>query len=302
MSDQAENLEIEVDDDLELEIIDDTPEEDKGRPRRADDQDAEIPDDDEIASYSGNVQSRIKKLKFEFHEERRRKEEAQRLSDQAIHDMNNIYQENQKLKATLTKGEGALVGQAKARVNAQLDQAKRTYKEAYEAGDSDAMMAANEALTKLTHEKMRFDSYRPRQGKQQAGQKANQQAPAQQQQARQQEAPQVDKKALEWSENNSWFQKDKSMTGFAYGVHEDLIDQGVNPSSDEYYERIDERMREAFPNKFGQQRQGAVVAPATRSSKSPRKVRLTQSQVALAKRLGISPEAYAAQMLKEMRQ
>mgnify|MGYP003639682134 FL=1 len=302
MSDQAKNLEIEVDDDLELEIIDDTPEEDKGRPRRADDQDAEIPDDDEIASYSGNVQSRIKKLKFEFHEERRRKEEAQRLSDQAIHDMNNIYQENQKLKATLTKGEGALVGQAKARVNAQLDQAKRTYKEAYEAGDSDAMMAANEALTKLTHEKMRFDSYRPRQGKQQAGQKANQQAPAQQQQARQQEAPQVDKKALEWSENNSWFQKDKSMTGFAYGVHEDLIDQGVNPSSDEYYERIDERMREAFPNKFGQQRQGAVVAPATRSSKSPRKVRLTQSQVALAKRLGISPEAYAAQMLKEMRQ
>ena len=294
---EVENTEVEVgesnDSGFEVEIIDDTPEGDRGRPRRADDKEPEVPDDDEISNYSDNVQSRIKKLRFEYHEERRRKEEAERIREQAVTDMQKLYEENQKLRDTLTKGEGALVNQAKGRVAAELEKAKQAYKDAYESGDSDGMVAANERLTMLTNEKIRYDSYKPK--------------PVQQQQMPQYtQAPtqeiSVDDKAIDWASRNEWFQKDKAMTGYAYGIHEELVEQGVDPRSDEYYQQIDSKMREAFPHKFGHQRQqGSVVAPASRSSKSPRKVTLTQSQVALAKRLGISPEKYAAQLMKETR-
>jgi len=280
-------------DGFEVEVVDDTPEQDRGRPRRADGKEPEVPDDEEIANYSENVQSRIKKLRFEFHEERRRKEEAERIREQAVTDMQKLYEENQKLRDTLTKGEGALVNQAKGRIAAELEKAKSSYKEAYESGDSDAMIAANERLTLLTNEKLRYDSYKP---------KPVQSKPMPEYtQPLQQEAV-VDDKALDWAGRNEWFQKDKAMTGYAYGIHEELVEDGVDPRSDEYYRQIDSKMREAFPHKFGHQRQqGSVVAPATRSSKAPRKVTLTQSQVALAKRLGISPEKYAAQLMKETR-
>lgn len=294
---EVENTEVEVeesnDSGFEVEIVDDTPEGDRGRPRRADDKEPEVPDDDEIANYSDNVQSRIKKLRFEYHEERRRKEEAERVREQAVNDMQKLYEENQKLRDTLTKGEGALVNQAKGRIAAELEKAKQAYKDAYENGDSDGMIAANEHLTMLTNEKLRYDSYKPKQ--------AQQKPMPEYTQAPRQEAV-VDDKAVDWASRNEWFQKDKAMTGYAYGIHEELVDNGVDPRSDEYYQQIDSKMREAFPHKFGHQRQqGSVVAPASRSSKSPRKVTLTQSQVALAKRLGISPETYAAQLMKETR-
>jgi len=287
-----EQIEVGSDDGLEVEIVDDTPEEDRGRPRRADGKEPEVPDDDEIANYSDNVQSRIKKLRFEYHEERRRKEEAERVREQAVMDMQKLYEENQKLRETLTKGEGALVNQAKGRIAAELEKAKQSYKDAYESGDSDAMIAANERLTLLTNEKLRYESYKPK--------------PVQQQKMPEYtQAPQesvVDDKAIDWASRNEWFQKDKAMTGYAYGIHEELVEDGIDPRSDEYYRQIDAKMREAFPHKFGHQRQqGTVVALSSRSTKAPRKVTLTQSQVALAKRLGISPERYAAQLMKETR-
>jgi len=283
---------VSSDDGIEVEIVDDTPEEDRGRPRRADGKEPEVPDDDEIANYSDNVQSRIKKLRFEYHEERRRKEEAERVREQAVTDLQKLYEENQKLRETLTRGEGALVNQAKGRIAAELEKAKQSYKDAYESGDSDAMIAANERLTLLTNEKLRYESYKPK--------------PVQQQKMPEYtQAPQesvVDDKAIDWASRNEWFQKDKAMTGYAYGIHEELVEDGIDPRSDEYYRQIDSKMREAFPHKFGHQRQqGTVVAPSSRSTKAPRKVTLTQSQVALAKRLGISPERYAAQLMKETR-
>jgi len=287
-----EQIEVSSDDGFEVEIVDDTPEEDRGRPRRADGKEPEVPDDDEIANYSENVQSRIKKLRFEYHEERRRKEEAERVREQAVTDLQKLYEENQKLRETLTRGEGALVNQAKGRIAAELEKAKQSYKDAYESGDSDAMIAANERLTLLTNEKLRYESYKPK--------------PVQQQKMPEYtQAPQesvVDDKAIDWASRNEWFQKDKAMTGYAYGIHEELVEDGIDPRSDEYYRQIDAKMREAFPHKFGHQRQqGTVVAPSSRSTKAPRKVTLTQSQVALAKRLGISPERYAAQLMKETR-
>ena len=283
---------------FEVDIIDDTPEEDK--PRRAENAEAQIPEDDEIASYGENVQKRIKQLKFEFHEERRRKEEAARLQDEAVDYARKVYEENQKLRKTLEEGEGVLVQQAKGRVEAELERAKSAYKQAYEVGDPDKLIEAQEQLNNLQNEKFRVESYKPKQ--QQA-----QEEPVQLQQKP--KVPEPDAKTKAWASKNEWFGNDSEMTGYAFGVHESLVKQGINPQSqaDEYYNRIDESMRQRFPDKFGEQQveaapvrqTGSVVAPAGRSAKKPRRVQLTSTQVALAKRLGLSAEQYAAQLLKE---
>ena len=306
MNNTAEKIEedlTEVDLDnteFEVDIIDDTPDEDKNKPRRADDAEAQIPEDDEIANYSENVQKRIKQLKFEYHEERRRKEEAARLQDEAVDYARKVYEENQRLRKTLQEGEGVLVQQAKSRVEAELDRAKAAYKEAYETGDPDKLIEAQEKLTTLQNEKFRVESYKPKP-------EPEQQAPVQLEPRK--KVPEPDAHAKEWASRNAWFGDDTEMTGYAFGVHESLVRQGINPQSqaDEYYSRIDASMRHRFPDKFGEQiveaapvrQAGSVVAPAGRSAKKPRRVQLTSTQVALAKRLGLSAEQYAAQLLKE---
>ena len=143
------------DDGFEIEVVDDTPEPDRGKPRRADDSEAQVPDDDEIQSYSEGVQKRIKQLKFEYHEERRRKEEAARLQEEALRYAQQVKAENEKLRKTLEEGEGVLVNQAKGRVAAELDKAKAAYKAAYELGDSDALIEAQERLSALRRAKHR---------------------------------------------------------------------------------------------------------------------------------------------------
>ena len=289
------------DDGFEIEVVDDTPEPDRGKPRRAEDAEPQVPEDDEIQSYSEGVQKRIKQLKFEYHEERRRKEEAARLQDEALRYAQQVKAENERLRRTLEEGEGVLVNQAKGRVSAELDKAKAAYKAAYESGDSDALIEAQERLTALQAEKMRYDSYRP-----QPRQKA---APQPQYAQPQPQPPRPDEKALAWAQRNPWFEQDSEMTGYAYGLHEKLVKSGVDPRSDEYYNQIDRAVRRVFPDKFGdgqieevapQRQAGNVVAPAARSGKKPRKVQLTSTQVALAKRLGLSNEQYAAQLMKEM--
>lgn len=289
------------DDGFEIEVVDDTPEPDRGKPRRAEDAEPQVPDDDEIQSYSEGVQKRIKQLKFEYHEERRRKEEAARLQDEALRYAQQIKAENERLRRTLEEGEGVLVNQAKGRVAAELDKAKAAYKAAYESGDSDALIEAQERLTALQAEKMRYENYRP-----QPRQKA---APQPQYAQPQPQPPRPDEKALAWAQRNPWFEQDSEMTGYAYGLHEKLVKSGIDPRSDEYYNQIDRAVRRVFPDKFDggqieevapQRQAGNVVAPAARSGKKPRKVQLTSTQVALAKRLGLSNEQYAAQLMKEM--
>jgi len=307
MNNTAEKLEedfteVELDNnsELEVDIVDDTPEEDKGKPRRAEDAEPQIPEDDEIANYSDNVQKRIKQLKFEYHEERRRKEEAARMQEEAVEYARKVYEENQKLRKTLEEGEGVLVQQAKSRVEAELDRAKASYKEAYEMGDPDKLLEAQERLTALQNEKFRVESYKPRPQKEQA-------APVQF--TAKPKVAEPDARTKQWAAQNDWFGNDSEMTGYAFGVHESLVKQGINPQTqaDEYYNRIDASMRQRFPDKFGEQiiedapvrQAGSVVAPASRSAKKPRRVQLTSTQVALAKRLGLTAEQYAAQLLKE---
>jgi hypothetical protein len=288
-----DNIETEVDD---VEIIDDTPEEDRGRARRASNEEVDIPDDDEIQKYSGGVQSRIKKLRFDYHEERRAKEEAERVREAAISDLQRLHEENQKLKETLNKGEGALVNQAKHRVEAELQKAKSSYKQAYEAGDTDAMVEANEQMAKLASEKVKYDSYQPKPAPQK-------EEFDQQKYATPQQPARLDARTEQWAKDNEdWFRKDKALTGFAYGIHEELVTQGVDPTSEEYFTTIDERMREAFPHKFGQQRrQDSIVAPATRTNKVSTQAKLTKSQAHIAQRLGLTNKQYWAQLQKEQR-
>lgn len=297
-----EGTEVELENNVELEvdIVDDTPEQDKGKPRRAEDAEPQIPEDDEISNYSENVQKRIKQLKYEFHEERRAKEEAARLQEEAVGYAKKLYEDNKKLRKTIQEGEGVLVEQAKGRVDAQIEQAKKEYKEAYESGDPDKLLDANTKLNSLQNEKFRVDSYTPPKEE-----TVPEEAPP-----TKQKIPELDTKTKAWASENSWFGEDSEMTGYAFGLHEKLVKEGLNPKTqaDEYYNRIDASMRQRFPDKFGEQiieeeapvrQTGSVVAPAQRSGKKPRRVQLTSTQVALAKRLGLTAEQYAAQLLKE---
>lgn len=292
----------EAEDKFEVEIEDDTPEQDRGKPRRPEGAEPEIPDDSELESYSENVQKRIKKLKFEFHEERRRKEEAERVKEEAIR-----YAETQKraleaMQAKYAEGETLFVGQAKARVDVELERARADYKTAYEAGDADGLVTAQEKLTELKAEKMRLDAFRP--------------APPQKPQPVQRDVPTPptpDARTMEWVAKNPWFGPDKhndeEMTAVAMVVHNRVIKSGIALGSEEYYSQIDAAMRRRFPDKFADEdievkapsrQAGSVVAPASRSAPTSRdKVRITASAAALAKRLGLTPEQYAAQVLKE---
>jgi len=301
----SENIEVELDgeDDLEIEVQDDTPAQDQGKPKAAESEPAPKAgaDDDDLEGYSDSVKKRINKLKFDFHAERRAKEEAARLREEAISYAEKVRKENESLRKAYAEGETVLVSQTKARVASELDAARKEYKSAYESGDADAVLAAQEKMIRLQSEHQRVEAYKPRAAEEPAPPKAPQQA-----------APQVakpDDRAMKWAEKNSWFMKDKAMTGFAMGLHEDLVGQGIDPASDLYYSKIDDAVRRTFPDKFddGQveekaprRQTGPVVAPAARSTKAPRKVVLTSSEAALAKRLGVPLKVFAAQKLKDM--
>ena len=299
---------------VEVEVIDDTPPEDRNRPKRTEGTKPDIPDDDEIKSYKGDVQARIKQLKWEYHEERRLKEEAKRTSDEAVAHAQRLVEENKKLKKTLDDGESVLVEQAKGRIDAQLAKARQEYKEAYESGDPDKIVDAQEKLGQVQNEKFRVDSYKPQV-------RADEPATPPTQASAQPKVKEPTGKDKEWLDKNSdWFNKDgyEEMTGYAHGVHAKLVKAGVNPLLDpeEYYQRVDSNLRKAFPDYFNKDNEdkqsaeteeveapqrpaGNVVAPVNRSAKKPRKVQLTSTQIALAKRLGLTPEQYAQQLLKE---
>jgi len=210
-------------------------------------------------------------------------------------------------RGTIDDGEVVLVNQAKGRVDAELEKARTAYKSAYETGDSDALIEAQEAIAKLSVEKDKYDSYKPR--------PAPKPAPEPQYQQQNMQPRKPSQMGVEWSEDNPWFgewskEYDPEMTGYAFGVHEKLVKSGIAPDTEAYYNKIDDAMRRVFPDEFDdepfeesapQRQTGNVVAPAARSGKKPRKVQLTSTQVSLAKRLGLSNEQYAAQLMKEMR-
>jgi len=300
--------------DIDIEVIDDRPEEDRRPPQKeevkAEEQDS---DDDELEGYSEKVKKRINKLRYQQHEERRKREEAERMREEAVRVAQQYADQSKQYQQIISQGEQTLVEQIRARAELTLQQAKDRYRVAYEEGNTDKVLEAQEALMNAQAEMKSADfqlnqlKNRPKQPEQPA------QQPVQQQPQRQ-APPEPSPKAVKWAEENPWFGKEKDMTALAYGVHERLVrDEGVDPNSDEYYETIDRTIRSKFPEYFGEDDSGSdntssstsrspsvVVAPSERNNGAkPRKLRLSRTQIALAKRLGLTPEQYANQLIKE---
>ena len=284
-------------DEIQVEVVDDTPPKDRNR------KPSTPPDeltDEELEGYSEKTQKRIKHLSKGYHDERRRAEAALREREEAVRLAQKLLEENNTLKESVSKNQEALIEQAKVRAKAELEQAKREYKQAYESGDSDKVVAAQEALTSAKIKSERVSGLKP--------------PPLQKQETTVQipntdPEPTVDTKAVAWQKTNDWFGSDDEMTSFALGVHQRLVKEGVDTRSDEYYERINSRMREVFPDRFddaesekpaSKPRKASVVAPVSRST-APTKIVLTESAVKLAKRLGLTPEQYARQVAIDMR-
>ena len=278
---------------VEVEIVDDTPKADRGR--KASEPPTDVTDE-ELEDYSDKVRKRIQHFSKGYHDERRAKEEALRTSQELERVTQQLMDENKKLKGNVNKNQVALLEQAKKNAANETAGAKRAYKEAYESGDSDAVLAAQESLTNAKLKSDRLANF-----KLPALQETQTPVPSPVEQIA--PAVQVDERAAGWQKTNSWFGDDDEMTSLALGLHNKLVKQGISPRSDEYYETIDSRMRQVFPDNFEDaepKRKTQVVAPATRST-APKKVTLTRTQVQLAKRLGLTPEQYAKQVAIDMR-
>ena len=280
------------------ELVIETPEEDEAPVKEAKAEPEKSSGDEELDSYSKGVQSRIKKLTEKYRQEERDKAEALRVSQQ-------LLEENKKLKTRMQALDTGYLSEYGTRLQSQTDAAKRAYKEAYEAGDTDRMLEAQQALSNIAIETQRYNTAKTRAEQQAKMQVQRQEQPVQQQQVAQQpqqQQPQPDPRAQSWAEKNDWFGQDKVMTASAFAIHQQLVDEeGFDPQSDEYYTEVDKRIRSEFPHKFQTAKKsggGSQVASAgnsaSRSNKQGRRsVKLTHSQVAIAKKLGVPLEEYA---------
>ena len=298
--------------DLDIEILDDRPEKDRKKPRSEEQKKSDQTEvEEEIDNVDDKVKKRINKLKYEYHEERRAKEAAQRLRDESVNFAKKQQEENSRLQALVRRGEGALIEQVKAKAEAELEQAKKAHKEAYESGDSELMTNATEQmLSAQTELKVATDHASRLETAQNFSreQTPNIQQPIDQQTYGVQNPPQIDPKAVSWLKENPWFGSDdqKEMTALAYGIHETLVTTRMRKRFPDYFKventsLKDDNVDDVEVETATPKNTKSVVAPATRNNGSrPRKVQLTATQVALAKRLGISPERYAKELIKEV--
>jgi hypothetical protein len=287
----------------DIDIEDDTPEADRGREPMP----KEVVDEleaDELEEYSDKVKTRLKQMKKVWHDERREKERLQREQNEALSAAQRLLEENRKLKATLSEGEQTLVGSFKQSAEYELAQAKREYKDAYEAGDTDRVLDAQQKLSEAQYKLQQLAGYRPTlQDVEEDVQLAQPQV----------QIPRPDQKTVAWQERNMWWGTDPEMTASALGLHQKLEKERGQQfvGSDEYWGVIDTTMRRRFPEYFGEESKATegtakgsrqskpanVVAPASRSTSS-KKIVLKQSQLSIAKRLGLTPEQYAREFAK----
>ena len=290
-------------DDVEIEVVDDTPLGDRNKKPSTPPEEVT---DEELENYSDKVKKRIQHFSKGYHDERRAKEQALREREELERFAKVLVDENQKLKGSVDKGHNALIESAKKQIQVEMQAAKQKYKEAYESGNTDAIIAAQEGLYGAQIRMDKVNNLKPRADQPEALQ--NQSNNVQQQQRPPAQQPQVtrDDKAEAWRNENTWFGSDDEMTAYALGYHSKLVKEGVDPRSDEYYEKVNTRMRKLFPENFDEdiedtpepqkvRKAANVVAPATRST-APIKVRLSESQIAVAKRMGVSLADYAKQV------
>ena len=285
---------------VEIEVEDDTPPEDRGRKPSEPPQDVT---DEELENYSEKVKSRIKHFSKGYHDERRAKETALREREALEAYAKQLVEENQRLTGTVSKNQNAMLEQAKKAVATELEAAKRQYKDAYESGDSNAIVEAQDAIATARIRADKVANFKP-------APLQTTETPVKVPQQPIETQAVSDERAVSWADENPWFGSDDEMTAFALGLDSKLKKGGVDPQSDEYYEKINSRMRQVFPDQFDdgiedepastQRKSSNVVAPATRST-GPKKIRLTQSQIAIAKKLGVPLETYAKQAAELMR-
>ena len=297
-----------ADDSIDIKIEDDTPPEDRGRKPLPKEVVDEIEKDD-LEEYSDKVKRRLGQMKKVWHDERRAKEAALREREEAIRFAQIRENEIRQLKQRLGNGERAYVQEVSKAANNDLAVAKERLKQAYEAGDAEKITDAQEALTEAKLRIKQYENFRPSLQEEEIGVQ-----PIQQYQAPTAPQPVIDQKAEAWKDKNPWFGADEEMTALALGLHEKLVRSGVDPRSDDYYDRVNATMRKRFPDYFNEEveekptqtreaekpartKPANVVAPVTRGT-APRQVRLTPTQVAIAKKLGLSNEQYAREVMK----
>ena len=277
--------------DIEIEIVDDTPEKDRGR--KPLDRNVDDPTDDEIENYSDKVKVRIKELTHARHDERRAKEAVLRERAELENFAQQLINENKSLKQYANNGAQQFAETIQQVAGTELEMARRNYKAAQEAFDTDAIIAAQEALTDAKLKLASANNFRPTPLQVEDNQvQMPQPAP---------KAVQPDEKTLRWQAKNQWFGApgNEELTSFSLGLHQKLVNSGIDPRSDEYFERIDARMKATFPDVFGSatRKPASVVAPAGRST-GTRRVQMTATQMALAKKFGLTPQQYAEQVAK----
>ena len=287
-----------------IEIEDDTPPEDRGRtplPKEV----VEELDKDDLEEYSEKVKKRLSQMKKVWHDERREKERAFREREEALRFAQIREQEIKQLKSRLGNGEKAYIQEVTKSANNELASAKDKLKQAYESGDPGLIADAQELLTDAKLKVKQYENFRPSLQEEESGVQ-----PTQQYQVPPAPQPVADPKAEAWKDKNPWFGTDEEMTALALGLHEKLVRSGVDPRSDDYYDRVNATMRKRFPDYFEEEqpqtreaekpartKPANVVAPVTRST-APRQIRLTPTQVMLAKKLGLSNEQYARELMK----
>ena len=289
---------------IEIEIVDDRPVEDQKNAQPLPEEIVKELEEDDLEKYSQEAKQKLLQAKKLYNDERRAKEQALREQQEAIRVAQSLVEETKRLKSRLTEGEKVYVSNAKEGAEKQLELARREFKEAYDSGDSERLMEAQEKLTQAQFKMQQIETYQP-----QYDEKALQTDENPVKIAEQSQQPQrLDPKTQAWLDKNSWYGVDDDMSFLAMGIHRKLERNGVPTGSDEYWNAIDTEMRKRFPEKFAGEptsetkdsvktKAPTVVAPATRST-SPKKIRLTQTQLALAKKFKLSPEQYALELTK----
>lgn len=285
--------------DLDFEIEDDTPPEDRGREPMPQELVQEL-EQDELEDYSEKVKTRLKQMKKVWHDERRVKDEALRERQAAEDLAKRLLEENKRLKTKLSEGEKSYLDTYKSAAELELNIAEKAYKTAYEEGDTEKLLEAQRKLSDANYKLQKAKEYVP----------SLQYEETEVQPQPEAQVARPDPRAVAWQERNTWFGQDEEMTSLALGLHQKLVKQYGQSytSTDEYWQKIDGTMRQRFPDYFQDSTQPAkpasrteksstVVAPATRSTSS-KKIVLKQSQLSIAKRLGLSPEQYARELMK----
>lgn len=254
----------------------------------------EASDADDLSQYSESVKKRITKLTKKYRDEEREREAAVQFAE-------SVKKQNEELKAKLAKLDTTYVGEFDTRVQSQAAAAKEAYRKAYEAGDADAMYEAQQTISKIALEEARLNQLK--QEREEAKKvEVNGAATAPTQSAPTAPPPKPDPRAEEWATKNEWFGQDQTMTYAAFGIHKTLIEEeGIDPNTEEYYTELDNRIKSEFPHKFGETKKSSgprvasagATASKSASQKGRRTVKLTPSQIAIAKRLNVPLEEYA---------